>query len=1153
MPEPPVPPDGADDFVPWLEQRKASRRRSKRTTRARAGVATFGLVAVVVLSGIINPPTASVHSFTKNSDYDTGRQAGCTNSGKGCHGAEKEFKDFNAYHASARCTTCHDYQGIGCIPCHKPSQTECEACHDGTMKGAPDVVRLTDPYPRGHYRETSHTVQVAEFGREMRSSRAGKAKATCADCHSADLKRAHEAVKPAEDSTYGDTLTCVECHNDTRTSALDQVKAKWKTQRCEDCHGKKSSVPMHSAEVAPASDASSAVGCEASGDGCHDGPDLHALHPDAPKSCAGSASKGEPGCHELHAEARVPTATACGEDAACHRDYPIDDFGHGDDDTLHSAGPAVAEDTSYRGIACGECHHIESDGRSLQEEHALPTSARQDVPDNACRDCHNHPASQDAIADEWPARDTVYACGDCHGRSGLGRGHSADADLASSHASESPGCAATGPGCHPTADLTQVGVPTTSANIHSTCLRCHDASASGGNGSYDPSKKTCGTGRACHSGCDVRTAVHRGSEGVVDGADPAHTARAWQQGARMTDPLTKLSVRCDACHDARLGPEHARPNSDLAGGRVLACVRCHDATSATAEVVKTGWTQRAGDEACAACHGTPKVPEAHLRIGAAHLDTTLDAAGSIDESACVGAGCHATVDVRLLHAELGCTVTGCHAARGDISGRDVRSCGGVDPQTSCHTGLAGGDGHETAALDHTGVELDESGKPTPGFCARSGCHSSLDLRKLHRSSGCGADGCHTQGAQPKLTSCGGADSETACHVGFTADEHFVDHSADMTGTVDGISYGPGRNLGCFGCHSPDLRTIHTGTAAAPITGGGINDCRVCHYDALDPGSGSYSGLAAVAGAVASHDKRCTTCHASNAAEPNATSAASAHKRLSAEFPPPLGFVTTDPAAEWRAAFESPAGGGHNVLPASAVGASSGKSFPLTAYAGRTWALPPNAGVTQWLRDDVFPGADTPAEIRSITIICGDCHDVPAAARGPHGSAVPVSIDPDYSQTEYSRPSRGTTSQFAATGTDRVVCFKCHNMQAGSVPGTDTPGGSYVHAQHAQHPDFPDYHPGRYGEKCVDCHVRIPHAWRHARLLVRTMAGGDGVPPDTYPYVVEGHRGLAGVLLQDFSAASDPPESACVTGGCHGRHDASSHPMPADVPGRELWP
>jgi hypothetical protein len=391
---------------------------------------------------------------------------------------------------------------------------------------------------------------------------------------------------------------------------------------------------------------------------------------------------------------------------------------------------------------------------------------------------------------------------------------------------------------------------------------------------------------------------------------------------------------------------------------------------------------------------------------------------------------------------------------------------------------------------------------------------------------------------------------------FSAAEHFVDHDANRIGVVNGVTYRAGENIGCFGCHPADLRTAHTATKDSGITGGGATSCRVCHHDPNDPGNGRYAGLSAVRSAVAKGDLRCVACHSSGAAAPNATHAASAHKRISTATRLPVGYVWADPLSEWRAAFESPVGGGHNVLSASVVGASATKLFPVTAYSTETttytWPLPLNSGVTRWLKPIDGEDLTTEDEIRHAMITCEDCHSGTAAMLGPHGAAVPVLIDPEFSQTEYANPTRGLVSQFAATGTDRVICMKCHNLSPGSVEGTSSPGGHPVHAWHVKHDRAPEWHPLRYGEKCIDCHVRIPHASRSPRLLARTVES-TGRAGDAFPYVRKDHEGLAGVVLKSYKQPEDMTRGSCATNGCHGFHSPSNHPEPSDIPTETYWP
>ncbi len=942
-----------------------ARAQEQRARSLRIGLYSVGAIAVLAFSMGWNPPSGRVHSFTQASDHSATKDAGCTNSGEGCHGDESSYADFNAYHPDSDCTTCHDHQGVGCLPCHSPKGRECQTCHDGTMEKAGDRVRITDPYPKGHYRETTHTATGTDMRAAMRATKGGKAKATCGSCHARDLMKAHTKVPVVDKSPYGDSVGCGECHNDERSGGLEQVLADWKARRCEDCHTRESSSPMHSAKVAPSVETTDEAGCGSTGPGCHETSDLHGLHGDRPKDCSTPGVKGEPVCHDLEAQAHATSEYRCGDGVeGCHVTYESDRYSHEKDASLHRAGLAVAT-------------------------------------------------------------------------------------------------------------------------------------------------------------------------------------------ASLTDPLTGTTTSCIGCHRIELTDEHGRLGSALAVGNV--CRNCHGRNTTTARAVERNWPARMTAQACLDCHGQPGVPAPHTSIDLVHEGVPLDERGIPDAQACSGTVCHETTELREVHAGRGCTLDGCHSAGGAASGVRV-ACGGGPRDGGCHAGYSTFDGHKRVAGKHRGIEIGDSGRPTRGACARAGCHTTTDLTVLHPS-GCEIDGCHQPGVRPTDRSCGGPD-DAPCHTGFSETQHFADHNADRTGTVRGVSYAAGMNGGCFGCHSADLVTAHTATPEAPITGGGASSCRVCHHDPADPGNGRYAGLPAVVRATESSDVRCVACHASGTAKPSETHAASAHRRFSRETVRPLGTVWADPFESWAAAFRSPAGGGHNVVSGAVVGSAPTRPFPITEYVtgGTTyrWALPPNTGATKWLKPSGGVSFDSLEEIRHAQLSCTDCHVLPADMTGPHGSAVPVSIDPEYSQTEYANPSRGLTSQFAATGTDRVVCMKCHNLSFGSVPGSDQPGGNPVHAQHARHLGAPAHHPLRYGEKCIDCHVRIPHASRSPRLLIRTIPSANR-PADVFPYVDERHDGLAGILLRSFDKPTDLTRSTCVTGGCHGHHSENDHPERSDVPTVPLWP
>lgn len=1105
MPEGWEPAGGFDplgEFNPRRQEELRTQARKRNMTRGFFAIAT---IAALAFSMLWNPPTASVHSFTRGSDYNAKKESGCTNSGKGCHDDESAYTDFNDYHPNATCTTCHEYQGVGCIPCHAPSERECPACHDGTMKQAGDRVRLSDPYPKGHYRESTHTVMGTDFDVPVRGAEGGAASATCGDCHDRDLATSHTKVKPVADSEYGDKIGCGECHNDTRTFGQARVLDDWKDRSCEACHRDGGSAPMHPA-VSPEATATSGVGCADSGAGCHEGSALHPMHADAPEDCSSPAASGEPGCHDMDLEAHVPTATSCGGTGeVCHASDDPSGYEHERLDVHSPNNDFPAFVTSFYATRCGDCHRMAPDGSSLIDEHARATSVRSRTSDG-CRNCHDDPASERAIVQNWPQRDSASACDACHGSDGLDGAHARGVEQVHD-ANGSDGCAASGPGCHIDANLSAVGEPTPLGGLHRDCLRCHDWRTRDGNLAYDPTSASCGSGRDCHGApaeYSPATSVHAGGGSLVNGRDAKHTAGDEQRDAVYYEPVSGVATACKECHGMVLAAEHTRPNVAIATGDGPICGRCHNNRTATAANVKGSWPARESDRACAGCHGQPGVNGAH------------------------------------------------HAA--DKS--------------------------------HYATELGTDGRPSQGACSRTGCHQTTDVRRLHRDKGCANEGCHQVSGDirgSRKSSCGGTDERVACHVGFSSTNHFQSHTADLTGTVNGVTYVPGANVGCFGCHYADLRAEHSeALKTGSMEGGGSSNCHVCHADPDDPGSGRFSTLPAVKAAIVAGDRRCVACHQSGNDIDGPVGTASPHKDISTATVLPAGKVWSDPFEDWKSAFESPSGGGHNVLASSTVGATVYKRFPETTFTVGAntygWGVYNNLGVRQWIRESIFPTASvdttqaTLEAAQASMMSCTDCHYLPEDAVGPQGASVKVYITPGYAQTEYANPSPGTyqfdpldkvadkgapagTSNLNPPGYKPVICFKCHTVFAGSMPGSDTAmGGASLHRTHRWRAY--GVAPNRVfrGGNCVDCHVRIPHAWRRPRMLLRTLATTDGAPVDEYPLVRDGHDGLLAVKLKDYSDPTRVTRDNCVTGGCYsGSQVTTNHPSPAQAAGSEFWP
>lgn len=1126
-----------------------------KTPRAKKILIAVAAIAGLIFSAAWNPPVGTVHKFTTASDYSEKKESGCVNSGEGCHGSETLYRDFNAYHPNATCTTCHDYQGVGCIPCHSPNKNhECAACHDGSMKGAADVVKITDPFPRGHYRETTHTATGTDMTAVMVTAEGGKAQAKCGDCHARDLRDSHNGVPEVEGSPYGNDIGCGECHNDVRSFGMAEVLADWPDRTCEACHKIGGSSAMHDARIAGEIESGGVQACGESGSGCHEINDLHALHPDKPETCSGSAVEGELGCHDLELQSHEPTATTCGADAECHLAYE-GESGH-ENMAIHSPETNTpARDASYHSTPCGACHFMDPDGRSLIVEHDLATSARSLVSGDGCRNCHNDPASLAAIENDWEDRDTTGACDACHGLEDLDPVHSGGLSDTHNVPRGSEGCAASGAGCHPGTDLSEVGRPTLLANTHTTCLRCHDRNAAGGNMAYDPDKRTCGEGRDCHGGPGDYLAVsgvHDGRGGRADGRDGDHHDAGRGQWLSVLLGPGDIATGCGICHSQVLGVEHARSSSSIATGPGSLCTRCHNASLAVAAVVKADWPGRDTGKACAACHGA----SVHTAVGAYHLASERDAAGSRVTGTCANTTCHDSADVRILHSDIGCLIEGCHQSTGAALASEIMSCGGTDARIACHVGYKAGN-HGLVDPAHAAFELDPSGARVPGSCTGAGCHTSVNIRVLHPAQGCTMTGCHLADGSvptPPIMSCGGLDANVGCHVGFSVSNHFVSHAGDALEAANG----------CGGCHLDELVVEHensllAGQMDADLAGAAV--CALCH-DPESAGVSPYAAMPAVSAAVMGGTTRCRACHSSGSATDGPDAVASAHSTISTEETRPPGAVWANPLDGWRAAYSAQAGGGHNPTSPAAFGLSNAYAFPSWQYASGeatyTWSLLPNTGATRWLSIERYPegSAETTAQIASMTVRCDDCHMMPEAMRGPHGAAVRVYIDPEYSQTAYANPP-AMESQFEATGTARVVCMKCHPMQAAyppAVPEIVAPGGHYVHARHVRHRErYPSTDPTYYGEKCVDCHVRVPHAWVRPRLLVRTAETTGGIEPDAFPYVSGSHDGLAGIRLRSFETTTALRAASCATSGCIDTHNVTWHPRPEDIPGADYWP
>ena len=714
------------------------------------------------------------HSYTAASDYSEATQTGCANSGAGCHGSDSSRTDIRSA-----------YDHIGCTsgPCHtsvsKPSVTaplECAKCHAGNFVGAPNRMVLTGAYPNGHYNETTHTVPNGIMTTQYVSA-GGSATAACIVCHDRALPTAHTSISSV---TYGSKLSCAECHNDVATNGLAQVRAGWTTNTCNDCHTVGSAAPIHGA-VAPVAPAVSTAGCAGSGISCHTSANLHELHKNA-SSC-------QIGCHTKDQGAIVKS---CGSaDSGCHKSY----------DSIHynaTAHTATGDIDGSFVLACVNCHS------------AVLLPAHSNTPASTCSGCHANSGAAPVILAGWNKN-----CSACHPTKHV--------NLSSVHQGQPvSGNACLGSGCH-------VGNSTNLMAVHSGIANscglagCHDAA----NKDKRPTKKSCGTGGACH-------------DGKLDGnhgGDHSYTA-ASNYNATTEVGCTNSGTGCHGS-DTTYADVRARYNHiGCTGGA------CH--TSASKPSVGAPLE-------CAKCHagnfvGAPNrllsgsFPNGHYNE-TTHTATAMTRAvtsGGTATAACAVChdaglkGVHVTITSATYGTNLSCVE--CHNDSRSSGNAQVLAKWSTDRCDDCHKTGASAPMHSATTAPVV------AGSSTAGCTTGTGCHAT-DLHALHKNAAsCALVGCHvTKNVKPTGKTCG---TGGTCHTGSTGGHKLAE---------------PYGNCAKSGCHGPGGTTIHNVSSHKNAA------CLTCHGVGA-PGcvsSGCHS--ASIIHSRPTHQNQsCLTCHTSGA-------------------------------------------------------------------------------------------------------------------------------------------------------------------------------------------------------------------------------------------------------------------------------------------------
>ena len=975
--------------------------------------------------------------------------SGCTGS-PGCHPATTLPENHALYAGPG---SANPQFANSCVLCHKNPAVDvenagsggpCDGCHQPPA----------GQYGNYHWNQDHHASAPSSD--------------ECVRCHGAGLPSVNRdwvvALHNADGSTSGGTWdNCATCHNNpARGGDLSNAN----TSNCLDCHAV-SGTDYHSSMDASHTATSMDSGCLAPE--CHVSASLPQEHarflsryPEYVDTCAlchlnadsgridwTSASADCSACHEVHGDLdgihQAPGSQMCVD---CHETTDVRDL-HPECSTCHNA----TVDTSGT-TACANCHtktpldpahypaasHLATETGcdschllDMKTEHAKPSAGAV-----TCVQCHE--GKVDSFMAGWNR-----SCMACHETK-----HTAQA---AKHVSTNSACA--GSGCHVVVDVSAIhaglvggGCPTchTSASSPATTTDC---SAAGCHATYHVTKPTKHRATSvasadcarCH---DLNADVGTDIEPVHIGAAAGPCAVCHANTARVPDITTK-SAECASCHATTGSDYHRTMNvqhtfsgfgaSCIAAGchvsaslpqehaRFLSrypaysdtCALCHLNTSPT----RIDWNtasadcstchtvhgdidaihQAPGSGECSVCHETTDVRTIHAAGCATCHNATVDTSGT---TACAGAGCHASYSppsptkhytaAPHLATETGCG--NCHSM--DMKTEHFKTSSGPVTCVQCHENKVDGFTtvwNKTCAACHATKHAAQATKhaSTNTSCAGAGCHNIADASDVHKGlQGGGCSVCHKNATSPATTTdC----SSAGCHAGMGTNHHAA-HDGNL---VNGA--------GCEGCHFRHLDDEH---AALGLT------CATCHA----------STATDVVTAIATHDRRCLSCHHD-----------SAHNaRQTVEF-----------------------GAGNASMHRVAPGLPGMRSSFLVNGSTYTMALP---AASSFLKTGYT--YDT-------MLSCASCHTYSGAV-GPHGATMKVNIDPAYPADWKTAYLSSSSSGMAISGNStasNVLCSKCHDLR----------GTSFSNEVH----DVGD-HDGSSDGTCILCHVKVPHGWGRPRLL-----------------------------------------------------------------------
>lgn len=1033
---------------------------------------------------------------THELDYDASlfnatTVTGCTQSGSGCHGTSTTT-DYASYHPNTGCISgaCHAGNTSQPLPEFNNPNT-CMNCHGGgplQYQGATDRIPVTGVSPDGHYPVANHTAVASSRSASMTAG--GTASARCNQCHADSGVGGANGLYPQHQGlpVLGNT-SCVDCHNYS-VAVTAQVTGNWTTDTCVDCHnaGVLPAYVAHSAAAAPVTTATEAQGagsCQTTG--CHATVDLHALHRNA-TGCDVT------GCHDYTKQALKPTKKSCGTGGDCHTSDPHNPLAH-----------SIVSDTG----SCGSCHEgaggvTATDVRDVYKSTGFGVNAKAH---GSCSTCHNAGLNLGGQAD------SVTNCVYCHttGKAGTHVYTPYDPDhyYATSHDSSLTTGANYGT---MTYGKTLSDFHGTSLNFERACTTCHTIDL-----------------KTEHD----KTSVAFNLSGKADKCVACHELKVDNWSARWTG---SCAGEANSCHTlANLhsdwGTKHnastqvmSAPGSSFSLGSTVQVATDNFGTTAT---WPTAWTRsgttnvtiqntraRSGYAPQIAATTTTRITQNFYKTTGYNLASygggnlsfwyMVNVSDTADYLICEYSTTSATsgytelfrvnTDVLtwtqspVLSLPGGGTVyirfTASSNANGEYAVVDDLVVNGVSGASYGAALPAGSTAAASCQNNPNGTE----------------CHNVADVANIHsRTANNGCPICHTSTAQnPTQLNC----QASGCHVGINVDNHNTAwHESTIGSNTTGVFSGTGfATAWCRGCHDDSIDNEHAVLAAY-----GSGPCSVCHKK-----SSNSAAPISVTSAVTS-----STIHAD--ATPGNVLCENCHTSITATAPHVQrygwnGLPNTGSAAVGGVQFGT-TWSGHRSFSAMPGQKTSFTTAVDGVGASRTWSLPTlSSYVTNW---------SAATEASNMVVTCSDCHGDISGATGPHGGSVAIGMATGYSAKAYSSGTaylNTTTPAIQPTTAGNVpICAKCH--QATNLRSLNNTHGR---SDHQGNPDG----------KCINCHVKIPHAWKRPRLI--------GYRSDPAPY--------ASLILNSITDRSYTPtgwsKSYCGVTGC------GSHSTNASTP---LWP